>query len=174
MDLETSLTAGNQVPADRIKRQIPAGAGPLKIIQFLAVVLTALALVPAGAHLFELPNKVDLAESDYFIVQSIYRGWSLFGIALILALAANLALTMSLRGQGAAAFALIGFVCLAVTLAVFFAFTFPANQATDNWTTVPADWRDLRWRWEMSHAVNAVIVFIGFCSVTLAVLSARR
>lgn len=147
----------------------------MKAIQFLAVVLTALVLVPSGAHLFELPNKINLAESDYFIVQSIYRGWSMFGIALILALAANLALTMSLRGQGAAAvFALTGFVCLAVTLAVFFAFTFPANEATDNWTTVPADWRDLRWRWELSHAVNAVIVFIGFCSVTLAVMLARR
>jgi len=147
----------------------------MKAIQFLAVVLTALVLVPSGAHLFELPNKINLAENDYFIVQSIYRGWSLFGIALILALAANLALTMSLRGHGAAAvFALTGFVCLAVTLAVFFVFTFPANEATDNWTTVPADWRDLRWRWEISHAVNAVIIFIGFCSVTLAVMLARR
>lgn len=147
----------------------------MKTIQFLAVVLMALVLVPSGAHLFELPNKINLAEAEYFAVQNIYRGWSLFGIALILALAANLALTMSLRGQGAAAvFALIGFVCLAVSLAIFFTFTFPANQATDNWTTVPADWRELRWRWEISHAVNAVIVFIGFCAVTLAVLSARR
>lgn len=147
----------------------------MKIIQFLALILTALVLVPSGAHLFELPNKINLSESDYFIVQNIYRGWSLFGIALIGALAANLALTMSLRGQGAAAaFALIGFICLAITLAIFFLFTFAANQATDNWTTVPADWRDLRWRWEISHAVNAIIVFIGFCSVTLAVLSARR
>lgn len=144
-------------------------------IQFLAIVLTALVLVPSGAHLFELPNKIYLAETDYFIVQNIYRGWSLFGIALILALAATLALTMSLRGQGAAAaLALTGFVCLAVTLAIFFIFTFPANEATDNWTTVPSDWRELRWRWEISHAVNAVIVFVGLCAVTLAVLTARR
>jgi len=32
----------------------------LRVIQFLAVILTALALIPAGAHLFELPNKIDL------------------------------------------------------------------------------------------------------------------
>ena len=147
----------------------------MKAIQFFAIVLTALVLVPGGAHLFELPNKINLAEADYFVVQNIYRGWSLFGIALIGALAANLGLTMSLRGQGAAsAFAMIGFICIALTLAIFFSFTFPANQATNNWTTVPADWQDLRWRWEMSHAVNAVITFIGFCAVTLAVLSARR
>ena len=28
---------------------------PLKIVQFLALTLTALALVPSGAHLFALP-----------------------------------------------------------------------------------------------------------------------
>lgn len=147
----------------------------MKIIQFLAIILTALTLVPAGAHLFELPNKIHLAETDYFIVQSIYRGWALFGIVLFGALAANLALTMSLRGQGAAAlFALVGFVSIAATLAIFFTFTFPANQATDNWTAVPSNWEQLRWQWEVSHAVNAAITFVGFCSVTLAVLLARR
>ncbi len=29
----------------------------LRVVQFLAIVLTALALVPTEAHLFELPNK---------------------------------------------------------------------------------------------------------------------
>ena len=52
--------------------------------------LTALALVPAGAHLFELPNKIGLDQEPYFIVQGIYRGWALFGIVLFGALAANL------------------------------------------------------------------------------------
>jgi hypothetical protein len=32
----------------------------LRMVQFLAIVLTALALVPTGAHLFELPNKINL------------------------------------------------------------------------------------------------------------------
>lgn len=54
----------------------------LRAVQFLAIVLTALALVPAGAHLAELPNKIGLDQEAYFIVQSIYRGWALFGIAL--------------------------------------------------------------------------------------------
>jgi hypothetical protein len=34
----------------------------LRVVQFLAVLLTALSLVPAGAHLFELPNKIGLAQ----------------------------------------------------------------------------------------------------------------
>lgn len=52
----------------------------MRTLQFVAIVLTALALVPGGAHLFALPNKIHLREADYFITQGIYFGWSLFGI----------------------------------------------------------------------------------------------
>jgi hypothetical protein len=50
--------------------------------------LTSLALVPGGAHLAALPNKMAMARTDYFIVQQIYAGWSLFGIVLFGALGA--------------------------------------------------------------------------------------
>ena len=60
-------------------------------LRFAAIVLTALALVPGGAHLFAMPNRPALAAA-----------------ALILA-----------------------------TLAIFFAWTYPANQATENWTVMP-------------------------------------
>jgi len=93
---------------------------PLKIVQFLALTLTALALVPSGAHLFALPNKINLVAEQYFIVQNIYRGWSLFGVALIGALIANLALALLLRGRGAPfVLALFAFLCIALTLIVF-------------------------------------------------------
>jgi hypothetical protein len=55
----------------------------MKTLQFVAMVLTALTLVPDGAHLFALPNKIHLNETDYFITQRVYSGWSLFGIVLI-------------------------------------------------------------------------------------------
>jgi hypothetical protein len=45
---------------------------------------------------------------------------------------------------------------LAVTLVVFFVWTYPANQATANWTAVPADWQALRSQWEFSHTAHAV------------------
>jgi len=63
---------------------------------------------------------------------------------------------------------------MVATLAIFFAFTFPANQATANWTTAPDDWQALRRQWEVSHAVNAVITFAAFCSLSLAVILSRR
>jgi hypothetical protein len=147
----------------------------LKIVQFLALALTALALVPSGAHLFAIPGKISLGAEQYFIVQNIYRGWSLFGIVLFGALIANLALALLLRGRGAPfALALFGFFCIALTLVVFFIWTFPANQATNNWTTIPNDWEQLRRQWEYSHAANAVVTFAAFCSVALSLLMTRE
>jgi len=144
-------------------------------LQFLAIVLGLLALVPGLAHLFELPNKIYLSEADYFIVQNIYRGWSLFGTVLIANLLANGALAFVLRGKHAPLWlVLANLVCIVGSLAIFFIFTYPTNQATDNWTAIPANWQQLRWRWEMSHAANAAIGFIGFCSLTLSVLFSRE
>ncbi len=146
-----------------------------RVVQFLALVLTALALIPSGAHLFALPNKIGLAQEQYFIVQNIYRGWALFGAVLLGALIANLLLAIMLRGRTAPfVFALVAFLCIAVTLAVFFVWTYPANQATDNWTTIPANWEELRRQWEYSHAANALVTFVALCAVTLSVLTTRE
>ena len=146
----------------------------LRLVQFLAIVLTALALVPAGAHLAELPNKIGLDQEAYFIVQNIYRGWALFGIALFGALAANLALAIVVRRQRAPFWlALAAFLLVAATLVIFFIWTYPANQATSNWTVVPANWQQLRTTWEYAHATNAVLTFLALCAVTWSVLLAR-
>ena len=146
----------------------------LRAVQFLAIVLSALALVPAGAHLAELPNKIDLDQEAYFVVQNIYRGWAQFGIVLFGALAANLALAIMVRRQRAPfRLALAAFLLVAATLVIFFIWTYPANQATSNWTVVPANWQELRTTWEYAHATNAVLTFLALCAVTWSVLVAR-
>jgi hypothetical protein len=140
-------------------------------LHVLAIVFTALALVPGGAHLFALPNKIGLDAEAYFIVQGSYRGWALFGIVLAAALLCNGLLSFSLYGRGAAfVLAVVATVAMATTFVVFFAWTYPANVATQNWTTIPADWSRLRDQWEYSHAVNAVVTFCAFCCVTFAAL----
>ena len=147
----------------------------LRTAQFLALVFTALALVPAGTHLFELPNKIGLPQDDYFVVQGIYRGWALFGIVLFGALAANLAAAFVARRQRAPFWlALLAFLLVAATLVIFFTWTYPANRATSNWTVVPRNWQELRLQWEYAHATNAVLTFLALCAVTLSVLLTRR
>jgi hypothetical protein len=158
-------------PDERRSETAKEGAMSLRLVQFLAVVLTALSLVPAGAHLFELPNKIGLAQEAYFTVQGIYRGWALFGIALFGALAANGILAIMTRHQRAPFWLALGaFLLMAATLAVFFTWTFPANQATANWTEAPANWQELRHTWEYAHAVNAGLTFLALCAVTLGCL----
>lgn len=147
----------------------------LRITQFLALILIALALVPAGAHLFELPNKIDLPQDQYFTIQNIYRGWALFGIVLFGAITASLALTILLRGHGAAFWLSFGaFLLILATLAIFFTWTYPANQATNNWTVVPTNWVALRTQWEYAHAVNAILTFVALCFTAASVLLVRE
>jgi hypothetical protein len=147
----------------------------LRIVSFAAILFMGLSLIPSGAHLFALPNKIHLAADPYFTVQGIYAGWALLGILWFAALAVNVWLAVLLRHERPAfVFALIGALAIPVTLAIFFAWTFPANQATANWTDVPETWERLRTQWEYSHAVNSVVVLIGFCAVILAVLTARE
>ena len=71
-------------------------------------------------------------------------------------------------------FALLAAGLILATLVVFFIWTFPANQATQNWTVQPANWSELRAQWEYSHAVNAVITFVAFCCTVISVLSSRQ
>jgi hypothetical protein len=147
----------------------------LRVVQFLALVLTALALIPSGAHLFALPNKIGFAQEQYFIVQNIYRGWALFGAVLFPAALANFTLACTLRGRGAPfVFALLAGLCVTATLVIFFIWIYPANQATDNWTTIPENWAQLRRHWEYSHAGNALVTFVALCAVTLSVLTTRE
>ena len=91
------------------------------------------------AHLFELPNKIGLPRDAYFIVQGIYAGWAWFGVVIMAAIAANLVLAWRLRrhNRNASMFAVSSAGLIAVSLGIFFTWTFPANQATLNWTTIP-------------------------------------
>ena len=58
-------------------------------------------------------------------------------------------------------------------LLVFFSWTYPANQATDNWTVVTPNWQALRTQWELSHAASAVLTFIALCCATLSLAVSR-
>ncbi len=146
-----------------------------RIVSFFALVFTALAMVPYGAHLFALPNKIGMTEAQYFIAQSVYQGWSLLAVVLIPAMLLNIAVAVLLWSERAGfALAAAACVCMIATLAIFFAFTYPANVATQNWTVSPPDWMQLRRQWEYSHAANAGLIFLSFCCLTLASLAPRR
>jgi len=140
-----------------------------RLVQLLALVFTALALVPAAAHLLELPNKLPLPRDDYLIVQSVYRGWNRLAYIVVAALVTTLWLVIESEGPARAP-AATAFGAVAATQVVFWVFTWPVNRRTYNWTWAPEDWEQLRDRWELSHAASALLNFIALVCVAVAIL----
>jgi hypothetical protein len=146
----------------------------VRTIQFLAIAISALALVPSGAHLAALPNKIGMSQAEYFTVQRIYYGWAFLGVLWPAGLLVNAVLATVVRSQQWPFwFAVMAALSFGLMLAIFFLWTFPANQATENWTSAPENWEALRRQWEYSHAVNAVILFMAICFSTISALSWR-
>jgi hypothetical protein len=138
---------------------------------FLSLLFAALALGPAMAHLLELPNKINLSREDYLTVQQIYRGWNLLAVVVFGALLSTLVLTITVRRQRRAfIFALIAFLCIVGTQIVFWTYTYPTNQITNNWTTLPENWIALRRQWEYSHATSALLNLLAMISLSISVL----
>lgn len=92
----------------------------MKVVRFLSLLFVALALGPALAHLFELPNKINLSVEDYFTVQNVYRGWALLGFVVFGALASTLLQTVLLWQHGKVfALSLLAFLCIVGTQVIF-------------------------------------------------------
>lgn len=143
----------------------------LNALRFIAVIATALSMAGGFAHLYALPNKLPLSADDYLTVQQIYRGWAFLGIVIFVALFATAALAVLERHRRVTfALTLAAAILIALSLIVFFTFTFPANQATMNWTTLPSNWEELRRRWEYSHAVGACLYLAALSALILSLL----
>ncbi len=143
--------------------------------RFCSLLFVALALAPSAAHLLELPNKIGLSRDDYLTVQQIYRGWALLGIVVLGALVSTLTLTILSRYRPRQfALALAAFLCVVGTQVVFWTFTYPTNQATRNWTVLPADWEPLRAQWEYSHAAGALLNLAALVLLIMCLLAAIR
>lgn len=146
-----------------------------RLVYFASLLLAALALVPSGAHLAELPHKLALAANDYLTVQQIYRGWSLFGIVVFGALISTGTLTALVwRRGGDFWMPLLAFLSIAGTQIVFWLYTYPVNRVTENWTLLPPDWIGLRNQWEFSHAASAVFNLIAVVALLFSLLQQTR
>jgi hypothetical protein len=141
----------------------------------IALLATLIALVPAAAHLFELPRKIALSQERYFTVQQIYAGWDLFGIALVIQCIAMVLLTWRSAGEYYVFRpVLVALVLMLAAQALFWLFSLPADSATHNWTQAPQDWAMLRHQWEYSHAAGALCQFASLCCLIAALFARIR
>ena len=125
--------------------------------------------MPDAAHVMELPNKLPLSREAYLTVQRVYRGWSFTGIVVVAAIIATL--WFAFMADGAAEIpAAVAFTAILMTQVVYWGYTVPVNRRTRNWTEAPEDWERLRDRWEISHAVSALLSFVALVCVAVAIL----
>ena len=59
---------------------------------------------------------------------------------------------------------------LVAAQAIFWIWTYPANQATNNWTSQPQNWEILRQQWEYSHLAGAALQLLAMTALIVAVL----
>ena len=143
----------------------------LRTVRFVSLLLATLALTPLFAHLLELPNKIRLSREEYLTVQQVYRGWALTGVFVFGALLSTATLaTMVRKHRKVFVLTLIALLCIVGTQVVFWTFTYPANQITNNWTVLPENWQELRKQWEHSHATSAGLNLIAVIALILAIL----
>jgi hypothetical protein len=158
----------------------------LAFVQFISVLLVAVAMAMALAHALECPGKLRLSKDAYIATQPIYYPGFTIGGAVgefggILATLALLVLTPisfdSLLVLGAVA----GLIAMQF---VYWTMTHPVNSFWLKDTKLgsagtgffgsdplrskdenrPADWTDLRDQWEYSHVIRAAL---GLASLAL-------
>lgn len=136
-----------------------------------SLALAALVLMPAGAHLLALPNKIGMSADDYLVAQQAYRGWAFTGVLVFAGIIATTIYAWRARGTGPMGHAVqLALACLVASQVVFWTLVFPGNQQTQNWTTLPANWETLRERWEYGHALAAALDLVALCALLASLL----
>ena len=150
---------------------IRGGWAGYAVLFFVALLASALAVGAALAHALELPNKIGLSRDDYFIVQKAYAGWDRLAFLLLVQLLSLVALAvLSWHRPEVLWLVVVALLCLLAAQAVFWIYTYPANVATQNWTTIPDNWEMLRRQWEYSHLAGALFQLIGLSALMIAAL----
>ncbi len=150
---------------------VRSGSTGYDILFFIALLASALALGAALAHALELPNKIGMSREDYFATQKAYNGWSQLAYLLLVQFLSLVALAILSwyrpEVRWPVVIAILGLVAAQV---VFWIYTYPANVATQNWTTIPDNWETLRSQWEYSHLAGAFCQLVGMSALMVAAL----
>jgi hypothetical protein len=143
-------------------------------VQLGAIALTTLALMPAGAQVFELSGKLALSPADYVMVQSVHHAWVLFASTMLVASAA-IGLHSYLVSRNATSFgwSMVALVLVGAAQIVFWAIAYPANAATDGWSVVPVDFELLRRKWEYAFAAAGILSFAGLLALVRSIGASR-
>ena len=146
----------------------------LILICLVPVVLTFSLLF---AHVLEIPGKLPLDGPGWLTVQQhLYVAFAPAGaIGEIAAILLSWFLFFRLRRSPGRSPAAIAALCLTAALVLWFIIVAPVNGRLNGWTaaSLPADWQDVRNRWEAGHAVAALLYGVAIALLTRLLIRAR-
>jgi len=111
------------------------------------------------------------AQQNLATLEFILRGALLYiGVAIIVLFL--LAYIVREHGRPGFNFALAAAILYAAAFALWWVLVYPANVELAKWVNgpVPADWTEVRSRWECGHAIISLIELLGFAALIWSVL----
>ena len=151
----------------------------MTFLRVVNLVFAVWATLTPLAHVLELPNKLALDGTLWLAVQQhLYRGWGPFlGAPVeIGALITSLSLLFARRERTPELWlTIVAVAAYGVMLTTFFVLNAPVNDAVNGWTpaSLPNDWPAYRMRWEIGHALAALMAIIGLAALLRAYVVER-
>ena len=149
----------------------------LKIWRFVTLLLVGLGLTMGGAHVLELPQKMQWGPELYASVNTtLYRYFGVAGAILTVGgILAGAVLVWMGRGRPSFPLTLAGTLCLILSLGLWLTLVAPVNAEVAHILrispmSVPETWMRLRDRWEYGHVLVFLAWLLGFCLLQLSVL----
>lgn len=149
----------------------------IKTWRFITVLLVALLLGLAFAHVLERPAKMLYDATFYITIQkTLYKAWgppNIGGILEPAAIFSTLFLALFLRKKKHAFWLTLGagLVLLLAFPVVFFVFVAPANEVFLAATpaSIPPNWMESRTSWETGHAIRFVLQLVALSLLLLSI-----
>jgi hypothetical protein len=150
----------------------------LAILRFVSLLLGALNLGLAFAHVVEMRPKRAMSGPEWLTTQQAYRDFGrAAGVtfpALLLSTLATLVLVRERRPI--ALLTALGAGATATTVAIWARFNQPVNREISSWRAdaLPPNWAERRDQWEYAHAVSAACHAVSLATLTAAALWDKR
>lgn len=151
------------------------------ILALATLLLAALSLAPSFSHVLEAVPRLGTWSPELWRETTVFNRqfefFALVGAPIdVAAIVATVILAFSLRAERRAIrYACAGAAFLALGLVLWFAIVAPANAVLATWRPgpLPADFEQVRGRWEIGHMAVAGAKLLGFGLISLALLRAR-
>jgi len=149
----------------------------LKATRFVNLVLVALTLGLAWAHVLEHPGKLRLDGPSWLRVQ--HNLYIAFGppvgakMEVAAIVSSWIVLWLARRRRPAAWWTLVGAVLVTAALAEWAWLVAPMNTVLNGFTAdaLPATWTAVRDQWEFGHATHTALFGGGFCALLIGTLA---